>query len=423
MRKKSNGTLFTIAVRNVGRNGRRTALCVLAAGIAVFFCIVMRSWVSGMTSNMEDVVKTFDTGDVHIVSPSYAEQSDYYPMQYPVSDGESFDSIKTKIQSIDGVKEVFPRIMAYATLQDTTKKNALLWGLDIADELAINTFNKTKKDNGLIEGRFPVRFDEHNLSNECAIGAVFAQKSGLKIGDHIMLQTSSAEFSDKFWNPEIVGIFRFDYAKFDKNVILSDFGRLQKLLSLDGGTQQIVVYTDGKTNPQTLANKIKLAAGGGNVIQTWDENYMIALMQSSMGIFIVIYLVFMIVASFLIVNTMLMVIHERIKEIGMMGALGMKRGEIICVFFLEALVLSIAGSIAGVFLGGIVTGIGSFYPINPELFTGGMDDYPMGSAIFMQFSPVLLVQGFLFGVAVSSLCTIFPSLKSAFIEPVEALRR
>jgi putative ABC transport system permease protein len=420
---KKLSTLFTIAVRNVGRNGRRTALCVVAAGIAVFFCIVMRSWVGGMTGNMEDVVKTFDTGDVHIVSTAYAEQSDYYPMQYPVSDGELFVSLKTKIKNIEGVKEVFPRIMAFATLQDTTKKNALLWGLDIAGESAINTFNKTQKDNGLLEGRFPARFDERNLSNECAIGAVFAQKCGLKIGDHIMMQISSAEFSDKFWNPEIVGIFRFDYAKFDKQVILCDFGRLQKLLSLNGGVQQIAVYAEGATNPHTIANNIQLAIGGGNVIQTWDENYMIALMQSSMGIFIVIYLVFMIVASFLIVNTMLMVIHERIKEIGMMGALGMKRGEIIVVFFLEALVLSIAGSIAGVVVGGIVTGVGSFYPINPEMFTGGLDDYPMGSAIFLQFSPALLAQGFLFGVAVSSLCTIFPSLKSAFIEPVEALRR
>jgi putative ABC transport system permease protein len=164
--------------------------------------------------------------------------------------------------------------------------------------------------------------------------------------------------------------------------------------------------------------------GEGNLVREWTENYWVAMMRSMSGVYVVVFAVFQIVASFLIINTMLMVIHERIKEIGMMGALGMKRSEIVGVFFLESLFLSLLGALAGCLVAGVLTRIGSLYPIDMMAFTGGgMKELPMAGTMFLVFSPMILLKGFLFGVCVSGLCTLIPSMKSAFIEPVEALRR
>jgi putative ABC transport system permease protein len=147
-------------------------------------------------------------------------------------------------------------------------------------------------------------------------------------------------------------------------------------------------------------------------------------MRQSSFMYVIIFGVFQIVASFLIINTVLMIIHERIKEIGMMGALGMTRREIVSVFFFEAVFLSVFGALAGCLVAGIATRIGSYFPIDLELFTGGgMKDMPMSGTLFLSFSPLVIAQGFVFGVVVSAVCTLIPSLKSAFIEPVEALRR
>ena len=108
----------------------------------------------------------------------------------------------------------------------------------------------------------------------------------------------------------------------------------------------------------------------------------------------------------------------------MMGALGMTRTEIVTVFFLEAVFLSIFGAAVGTLVGGAASLIGSIFPIDLDTFTGGgMKEFPMAGTIFIAFSPAILLQGFLFGVGVSAACTLLPSLKSAFIEPVEALRR
>jgi putative ABC transport system permease protein len=52
-----------------------------------------------------------------------------------------------------------------------------------------------------------------------------------------------------------------------------------------------------------------------------------------------------------------------------------------------------------------------------------MKDLPMSGTMTLAFDPAILIQGFVFGVLITSTCTLFPSLKSAFVEPVEALRR
>jgi putative ABC transport system permease protein len=277
----------------------------------------------------------------------------------------------------------------------------------------------TTRGNGLLEGRYPAPG-----SNECAIGMRMAEKAGLKIGDHIPLKTVSAQFSDKMWSPTITGIFEFDYMKFDDDAILVDFSRLQRLLVLGDATQQVFVFAEKETQSKAIASELQIILGADDVVRDWRDNYFVAMMQQSMAIFYLIEVVFLIVASFLIVNTVVMIIHERIKEIGMMGSLGMTRGEIVRVFFFESVFLSILGSLAGVILGGIVTFVGSLFPLDfNAMMGGGFKEYPVSGTLFLEFGPGILARGFFFGVIIASICTLFPSLKSAFVAPVEALRR
>jgi putative ABC transport system permease protein len=279
----------------------------------------------------------------------------------------------------------------------------------------------TDKSNGLVQGRFPAPD-----TNECAVGTVFAKKTGLSIGDKIPLKTVSAQFSDKMWAPVITGIYGFDYQKYDEDTILVDFGRLQRLLVLGDAAQQLYVFAEKATQSESVAKAVTgiLGDGGDDVIRDWHDNYFVALMRQNMVIFSLVYLVFIIVASFLIVNTVVMIIHERIKEIGMMGSLGMTRREIVQVFFFEALFLSVLGALAGCAAGGIVTFIGSWFPFDFNAMTGGgMKEFPISGTLYLDFSPSILAGGFVFGVVVASICTLIPSLKSAFVEPVEALRR
>ena len=417
--------LATIAYRNIWRNMRRTVFCISAVAIAVFFTIFMQAMMAGMIGNIEEVVRVFDTGHVSVVSARYEAEKEYLPVQFPISDGAGkgdgipVAELKSRVLGLAGVKAALPRIMTLATLQDITIKHALLWGIRIGEELALNNFNLTDRTNGLVEGRFP-----EPDSNECAIGVRMAEKAGLKVGGRLPLKTVSAQFSDKMWSPVITGVFKFDYLKYDEDAVIVDFNRLQRLLVLGEGTQQLFIYADAPSQSWAIAGEVRTLLGEENLVRDWRDNYFVTIMQQSMMIYMVVYLVFLIVASFLIVNTVVMIIHERIKEIGMMGSLGMTRAEIVRVFFFEAVFLSVLGSLAGCLIGGISTFALSFFPIDFNAMTGGgFKEFPMAGTIILAFDPVILLQGFIFGVAISSICTLIPSLKSAFVEPVEALRR
>ncbi|MDR0556663.1 MAG: ABC transporter permease [Treponema sp.] len=412
---------ITIAFRNIFRNFRRTMFCVVAVGIAVFFIIFFSSFITGMLQSINEVVQVFELGHVRAVSAQYEAESEYSPVQYPVAEGKGLAATLERIKAIPGVRAALPRIAAYASLQESVVKHAALWGMNMNEESAINHFNLTDKNDGLMEGRYP-----EPDSNECAIGLRFAEKTGLKIGDRIPLKTVSAQFSDKLWSPVITGIFRFDYAKWDQETIIADFTRLQRLLGLDDASQQIIVYADSPELSGRIARDMGAILNADDVVAEWRDQYWVVMMNMYEPIYFVMYLVFLIVACLLIVNTITMIIHERIKEIGMMGSLGMTRGEIVRVFFFESLFLAMAGATVGIFFGGILTGIGQFFPVRWTSFTGGESTYaniPLATTIFLHFSVGNLIRSWLMGVVVASLFTLFPSLKSAFVEPVEALRR
>ncbi|MDR2393014.1 MAG: FtsX-like permease family protein [Treponema sp.] len=413
------GALIKIAYRNILRNRRRTLFCVSAAAVAVFFTVFMQAWIAGMTNNMEEVVRVFDSGHLSAVSSQYEAEKEYYPVWFPLADGLPVAELEDRVLGLEGVKTALPRITAFATLQDSTVKHAFLWGIKVREELALHNFNLTRRDDGLLEGRYP-----EPDSNECAIGIRMAEKAGLRVGDRLPLKTMSAQFSDKLWSPVITGVFQFDYIKYDEDAIIVDFTRLQRLLVLAEGTQQLFIYAEKAAQSRGISGQLKALLGEDTVVRDWGDNYFVIIMQQSRMIFIVVYLVFLIVASFLIVNTVVMIIHERIKEIGMMGSLGMTRAEIVRVFFFEAVFLSVLGSLAGCLVGGLATAVFSFFPFDYNAFTGGgFKEFPMAGTIVLSFDPAILLQGFVFGVLITSSCTLFPSLKSAFVEPVEALRR
>jgi len=412
-------TLIKIAYRNIWRNKRRTFFCIAAVGIAVFFIVLYSSMIEGMLKNIIDIVQIYDLGHVKVVSSQYDAENEYMPVQYPVSDGKSWKELAASIKKIPGVRAVFPRISSLATLQESTTKHAVLWGLCIEDEMAANHFNLTDRSDGLLEGRWP-----EGGTNECAIGRVFAHKSGLSVGDRIPLKTVSAQFSDKIWSPVITGIFNFDYIKYDEQFIIVDIERLQRLLVLGEGTQSLVIFADNEKESGVIAAKVRSMLWQGNVVTEWRDNYWVAMMEMVMPIYMMIFLVFLIVASFLIINTVVMIVHERIKEIGMMGCLGMTRAEIVKVFFFESLFLAMFGAFAGVIVGGVIAGIGSVYPIRMgDMYGDTFSEMPLGNAIFLGISPFIIIRAWLLGVVVTSLFTLIPSLKSAFVEPVEALRR
>jgi putative ABC transport system permease protein len=412
--------LLTIAYRNIYRNRRRSGLCILAIAITVFFIVVFAALMDGLLSNFRRMVIAYETGHVLLSSKAYEKKSLFLPLQYPLElPGKNLPELVREIEQLPGVRRAFPRIKVRVSLLESTVKNALLWGIDLEEEMKYTVFNtKTGNARGcLLAGRFPAA-----QGNECAIGYVLAAKMGVGLGDRVRLRLVSSEFSNKFYSPVVTGIVDFNFGQMDDKLIILPFARAQRLATLAGRTQALYVFLEQEGAAEKVAAALQQRYAGYDLsIKPFTRHPYLTLMKSGELAMTIIYVVFMVVASFLIINTIIMVIHERIKEIGMMAALGMTRREIVQVFFLESLILSGLGSLAGCLSSGLATFLVSRMPFDIGSYMGEM--MAMNNTLFVTFSPVLIGQGLLYGLAISGACTILPSLRSAFIEPVEAIRR
>lgn len=497
--------LIQIAYRNIYRNIRRSLFSIVAIALAVLFIIIMMSYIQGMLDSVKRIASTYEIGDIRLYTKDFEIKKDFLPLQYPIEmENRSIDEFVNELRSIKGVKAVFKRIATPATLLDSNVKHGIAWGININEESKINYFNFSKRNNGLLIGRYP-----HQNSNECAIGIRMARKlkiiqpvmeidkfiniyKNLSSDDKILFdkyyklnydknvynlireknepekntfynklkemkksnrkkpiykdidkkdelnlfrifinnleveiifKIVSSTYSDKFYNPRLTGIFDFDYALFDTSYIIVPYDKLSKLAVLKNKAQSIFVFLNNPNDSEKIAEIISDKLNSEDIlVKEWRQHEYLTMFKQFQMIYYIFYGVFIIIASFLIVNTIIMIIYERLKEIGMMGALGMNRKEIVIVFFMEALVLSLFGAFLGTIVGGGLTFYLSRIPINIEALTGGID-FPTGNIIYIRFSFLILLNGFLYGVILSSLCTILPSLKSAFIEPVEALRK
>lgn len=413
--------LLRIAYRNIHRNRRRSALCIAAIAMSVLFIITMAAFMDGMLESLRNQVTTFETGHILVTSREYEKKSLFMPLQYPIEiPGLDLSGLRSRIEATPGVRAAFPRIRTRVALQNSVVKDAELLGIDMGSELGFSTFNlKTKNANGcLVAGRYP-----DGIANECAIGFRLAARMGIGIGDKVQLRLVSSQFSNKYYFPVVVGIVDFDIGRLDKNIVIVPFAKAQRLAGLEDTSQGVYVYADSRKDAGVIATILgQSLPGSANLsIKPYTHHPYMLLIDMSNVMMAIIYITFMIVASFLIINTVIMVIHERIKEIGMMAALGMNRREIVEVFFFESVILSAIGSLLGCGVGAIATYLLSRMPF--DIGSIIEESMAMSDSLFVSFSPAILAQGLAYGLGVSALCTVLPSLKSAFVKPVEALRR
>lgn len=410
-----NFAIIQVAYRNIFRSKRRSFFSIFAVALSVMFIVGMNSIFDGEFEDKALFMQRLFLGHIEVVSSEFTNKNDDYSIQYPLDIKEQniIDTVKL-IEANPDVDRAFQRISTGVSLDNVHKKTAVLWGIDIDKELDYHNFNAVGEVDGLEAGRFPTN------KKEIIVGWLLLIKLKLDLGDNIIFKFRSYNGSEKYYKAKIVGTFNFGDNSFDSNYIIIPYNILHKLTGFsDNQTQKIHVFTKANSLDSVKENLRSLTAN--IVVKSWLDNPFVFAFEAFKVYRFNLSLSFVIVAAFLLVLTILMVIKERMKEIGIISAMGMSRMEIVSMFFYEGVIISLIGGFLGTTLMFIWLYIFRNNPLiyksfNPE--TG----FEVINTMNFKFSIKALLWGFFFVSTISSLISIIPSLKAATIKPIDAIR-
>jgi len=235
--------------------------------------------------------------------------------------------------------------------------------------------------------------------------------------------------SDKEGNPiqgifRVCGIYKTTNTGFDQAAVFVNAGELAKLYGGDDIlTHEIAILLNNIDDAGIFGEKLSRISGD-NSVRTWKELAPdAAMMNDYMLMYYLIFIgIIMLALAFGIINTMLMAILERTKELGMLMAIGMNRRRIFKMIMLETIFLTVVGAAVGMFSGWAITGALGKTGIH---FTGWGEGfeaigfaarvYPVVTAEFLIFTTIMVI-------ATAIISSIWPARKALKLNPVEALR-
>jgi putative ABC transport system permease protein len=421
-----NARILTIAFRNLSRNRGRTAFCLIAIAFATFINVQGASMWEGVFASWRHAAYVYDIGHLRISTREFLGRRIIKPLKYPVIPGPlGLDGLIDRIDALPGVVKAFPRLETEATPLAGRTMRVQVWGLRLGEEQHFNAFNYRYKTDGVMLGRLP-----EAGRDECMVGKGLAERMQARIGERIPLAFVDASGSERRIDPEIVGVFDFDFFWYDDNYVVLDFGYLQSAAGLGDGTQTISVFVEdtylrNAARLAGLSERIReLFTDERIVVEAWSDADSVVLTDVRVfkTIITILYAVFNVVAGFLILNTIAMIVIERAREVGLLSALGLGRGSILLTFLLEGVYLGLIGTAMGMVAGGAEAFALSGFPIDIRMFFGN-GKLPYTATFYFLFDLRIIafygIQSFL----VTVLCSVLPALRTLRLDPVEAMRK
>lgn len=410
--------IYSMALRNIGRNKRRTILASLSVCIAMLIVTFLDGFIGGFMDNIVSNYTKNDVGDINVTTSSYREREKFMPVaEYMADSGRIAGAIRAMPELKGKLKAVAERIRFGVVLSSGNKSKT---ALGIAGESEVER-RLLMLDRSVLPG------GSYLLSpGDAIIGAGLAKDLGLKVGDTLKVVTEKADYGLGFKRFRVAGIFATNVNSLDGSIFQVSLDDARELLGMEGGATQILVmlnnYGDSKRCAGIVSEGLKKAGLTGLSAIPWTATGAFAdMLQLVSRMYAWIYVIIALLGAFVIANVMMMVVLERRKEIGILKSLGMPRGEVLRLFLVEGSLLGLLGSAAGVALGLVLCAV--FAVVGMD-FTSAMAGFswPMDNVIYTTVPLLDAVGLFALGVAVAAAVAYLPSRRAATMDPIEAIR-
>lgn len=409
--------IFSIAWKNVWRNKLRSLIVILSISLGLLGGLFYLGFSNGMVQHqISSSIKT-QISNIQLHHPEYLINDE---MKYSIDNPES---VINKIKTIGEVKSATYRIKGPAMISSAiTGTGVTINGVDPAQEMKVTNLYER-----IVEGDY----FKTKLRDPIVIGKKLADKLKVKIKSKIVITIQDMSGNITYGAFRVVGIYKTENSGFDKTSVFVLKEDLTNLIGFDENkATEIAVALRDNDSTVVVAKKIEeLFASDISAkkmeVETWQEIQPALKMLNDMTIqFTMIFVVIILVAlSFGIVNTMLMAIMERVRELGMLMAIGMSKLRVFLMIMLETVFLSVTGGVLGVAFSWIAIEVTNKTGIDLSAVAEGLNAWGYSSFV----RPTLGVSYYILIVALvfitAMIASIFPARKALKLKPAEAVRQ
>jgi len=402
--------ILSISWRNIWRNKTRSFVVITAVALGICAGVFSTAFMKGMMDQRTQSAISTEISHIQIHRQNYRQENS---LQLYMNESEA---VVEQIKKINHVKGVSQRIIIQSMIASAETSS----GVKIAGIYPENEKMVTSLSTKLVEGKYFKGVPK----NPVVIGQKLADKLNVKLHSKIVITLQDMDNNITAGAYRIAGIFKTSNSNFDEMNVFVRYDDLSRLLALpEGASHEIAIFVDDNEMVDIIQNKVKEFIPDYEILN-WKEispelSYLTEIMDMYMYIFIIIILLALL---FGIINTMLMVILERRKEIGMLMAVGMNKIKVFTLILVETVQLSLVGGVVGVFAGGLISAYFETHAINMSMFAEGLSKIGWDSMVYCSVETDMILNVTIMVIIAGIIASVYPAYKALKYDPAEALR-
>jgi len=399
--------IFRMAWRDLGRNRRRSFFSALAVGLGLALLLFLAAFIQGEMKTSIDTSIRLMSGHLQVRANTYDEVKTSLKWADLV---ENPQQIADQIAAMAPVKLASPRLYAsgIVAVGDETA-GVRVMGIDPNSQASL-----PYKD-GLLVGEWLAADDREGL----LLGKALTDKLGLKVGDPVNLSvnTSNGEVANQ--NFTLRGIFSTKTYAFDSANALLPLAKAQVITQAENHASTIFILLKDMNQVDAVAPALQSSQ---LKVLTWKKmnELLLQLEQLANSYMVFFYLIVLGISATVVINTLIMSVFERTREIGILTAIGMRSRRIMGMFLAESSLLAVGGIVMGLILAvifiGILAQVG--FPVGQMKVTG----FIFSDRIYPVLTLKDTVNLSLMALIITLLAGLYPAWLASHMEPVEALR-
>ena len=329
-----------LAWRNIWRHRRRTVIIIAAMGLALSMMMMYDGLVDGFNNAIYGNAIRVLGGNIQVHAAGYREKVDSNPL-IPLENGEAV--VQAALANPDVISAA-QRIQTGGLMSNREGAFSVkIIGIEPEVEAPVSLINEN-----IADGRWLAAADADSI----LIGQGLADAMGVQIGDRITMVGSDAHKQNRQRTMTVIGIYDIGMPLLEKGSVYISLAEAQSLLNLRDQSSEVQITLNDVGQEARVADAL-VPTMPGYEVESWDKNYpeIATALTSKNFVMDIFSIVIEVIAGIGVLNLLLMAVFERTREIGLLGAMGLKPRQIATLFVLEGAMIGLVGAIAGAALG------------------------------------------------------------------------